>query len=143
MSFPTVFGIASPNGRDPWLVGVINAAPYFGKFTTSICFSAILRGTPADYLGLPLRSPVASAGLGVWLSDPLNRICGRRGVIFITAIILIATPIGSAFTRTWQELFIARLLLGIGVGLKGSTVREYGPHMLSARIPWLIVSFRP
>ena len=93
LSFPQEFGIGSDQGRDQWLVGVINAAPY-----------------------------IASAGLGCWLSDPLNKYFGRRGTIFITAIILLATPIGSGFTRTWQELFVVRLILGIGMGAKGSTV---------------------
>lgn len=93
LSFPQEFGIGSDQGRDQWLVGVINAAPY-----------------------------IASAGLGCWLSDPLNKFFGRRGTIFITAIILLATPIGSGFTKTWQELFVVRLILGIGMGAKGSTV---------------------
>lgn len=33
---------------------------------------------------------------------------GRRGAIFITALCLIATPIGSGFTKSWQGLFICR-----------------------------------
>ncbi|KAK9896574.1 sugar transporter [Cystobasidium minutum MCA 4210] len=92
LSFPLEFGIAG-TGRDTWLVGVVNAAPY-----------------------------LASAGLGCWLSDPLNRMFGRRGTIFITAIILIVTPIASGFTQNWQQLFIVRLILGLGMGAKGSTV---------------------
>lgn len=76
-----------------WLVGVINAAPY-----------------------------IASAFLGCWLSDPLNNWFGRRGAIFIAAIFLILTPIGSALCQTWEQLLVCRLLMGIGMGLKGSTV---------------------
>jgi MFS family permease len=57
---------------------------------------------------------------GCWLSDPLNNYFGRRGTIFITALILIATPIGSAFTHSWQALFVVRLILGIGMGAKGA-----------------------
>jgi MFS family permease len=56
------------------------------------------------------------------LSDPLNRFFGRRGTIFITAIILIVTPIASGFTQNWQQLFVVRLILGLGMGAKGSTV---------------------
>jgi hypothetical protein len=33
---------------------------------------------------------------------------GRRGAIFITALCLIATPIGSGFTKSWQGLFACR-----------------------------------
>lgn len=66
-SFPDEFGISdragTPNAEyHSWLIGVINAAPY-----------------------------LSSAGLGCWLSDPLNNLVGRRGVIFLTALILIIT----------------------------------------------------
>lgn len=79
--------------RNQWIVGIVNAAPY-----------------------------IASACLGCWLSDPLNRLLGRRGVIFISAIFCVLTPIGSAFTQTWPQLFVTRLLLGLGMGLKASTI---------------------
>ncbi|SNX87241.1 related to HXT5 - Hexose transporter with moderate affinity for glucose [Melanopsichium pennsylvanicum] len=82
--------------KNQWLVGLVNAAPY-----------------------------IASAVLGCWLSDPLNNLCGRRGCIFITALILIATPIASAFTHNWWELFITRFCLGIGMGIKASTTSVY------------------
>ncbi|KAJ5808285.1 hypothetical protein N7474_009554 [Penicillium riverlandense] len=98
LSFPDAFGIPDTTGapnaaHNSWLVGVINAAPY-----------------------------IASAFLGCWLSDPLNRMLGRRGVIFVAAIFCVLSPIGSAFTQTWQQLFGTRLLLGIGMGLKASTI---------------------
>lgn len=110
LSFPLEFGIpeSSPVGvlpgqpgyvtdaeaqRNQWLVGVVNAAPY-----------------------------IASALFGCWISDPLNNYFGRRGCIFITAIILLVTPICSGLTQNWWELFIVRLILGIGMGAKGSTV---------------------
>ncbi|CBQ73436.1 conserved hypothetical protein [Sporisorium reilianum SRZ2] len=79
--------------KNQWLVGLVNAAPY-----------------------------IASAVLGCWLSDPLNNLFGRRGCIFITAVILVITPICSGLTQNWWELFIVRFLLGIGMGAKGSTV---------------------
>lgn len=101
LSFPTEFGIpndaGAPNAaRNSWIVGVVNAAPY-----------------------------IASAACGCWLSDPLNNYLGRRGTIFVTALILIATPIASGFTHSWQTLFVVRLILGIGMGAKGSTVPVY------------------
>jgi len=93
LGFPQEFGIGSGSQADEWLVGVVNAGPYIG-----------------------------SAALGCWLSDPLNRFFGRRGTIFITALILIATPIASAFTHSWETLFVVRLVMGIGMGAKGATV---------------------
>lgn len=96
--------------NDEWLKGVINAAPY-----------------------------IASAGLGCWLSDPINNLIGRRGCIFITALILLATPIGSAFTHSWQTLLVVRLILGIGMGAKGSTVPIYAAENAPASIRGALV----
>ncbi|CAG7994753.1 unnamed protein product [Penicillium salamii] len=98
LSFPDAFGISDAKGapnaaRNLWLVGVINAAPY-----------------------------IASAVLGCWLSDPCNRFLGRRGTIFMSSIFCVLTPIGCAVTQTWEQLFVVRLLLGIGMGLKASTI---------------------
>ncbi|KAJ5887994.1 hypothetical protein N7495_008035 [Penicillium taxi] len=94
LSFPDAFGIPEKgNERNQWIVGVVNAAPY-----------------------------IASAVLGCWLSDPCNRLLGRRGTIFIAAIFCVLSPIGSAVTQNWPQLFVTRLLLGIGMGLKASTI---------------------
>lgn len=107
LSFPDAFGISDAQYLDPpyntevnqnasrnqWLVGLINAAPY-----------------------------IASAFFGCWLSDPLNHYFGRRGTIFVSAAFCCLSVIGSACTQNWWELFITRLLLGVGMGCKASTV---------------------
>ena len=82
---------------------------------------------------------IASAFVGCWLSDPLNNILGRRGVIFLTALILIITPICSGLTQTWQQLFVVRLLLGIGMGAKGSTVPVFSAELSPATIRGALV----
>ncbi|KAI1258427.1 sugar transporter-domain-containing protein [Xylariaceae sp. FL1019] len=90
--YPKVFGI--PNTTNGSLLeGTINSAPY-----------------------------ISTAVLGCWLSDPLNNYFGRRGTIFISAQFLIWPVIGSGFVTNWQELLVTRLLMGIGMGIKGSTV---------------------
>ncbi|PCG96148.1 General substrate transporter [Penicillium occitanis (nom. inval.)] len=96
LSFPDALGIpeSGPNAaRNLWLVGVVNAAPYLG-----------------------------AAGIGGWLSDPMNRLFARRGTIFLSAIFCVLAPIGGAVAQTWVQLFITRILLGIGMGLKASTI---------------------
>ncbi|WWD09184.1 hypothetical protein V865_007306 [Kwoniella europaea PYCC6329] len=115
LSFPAEFGIARPVGtpegnRDEWIVGFVNAAPY-----------------------------IASAVCGCWLSDPLNHFFGRRGEIFITSLILIATPIASGFTHSWQALAAVRLVLGIGMGAKASTVPMYAAELAPANIRGALV----
>jgi sugar porter (SP) family MFS transporter len=54
---------------------------------------------------------------------------------------LTATPIGSAFARTWQELFAARFIMGIGIGAKNATVPIYSAEMAPARIRGALVMF--
>jgi sugar porter (SP) family MFS transporter len=115
LSFPTEFGIPDSadqphHARNSWLVGVVNAAPY-----------------------------ISAAFCGCWLSDPLNNYLGRRGTIFVTALILIATPIASGFTHSWQTLFVVRLILGIGMGAKGSTVPVFAAENSPAQIRGALV----
>ncbi|KAL9021892.1 MAG: hypothetical protein Q9185_000906 [Variospora sp. 1 TL-2023] len=117
LSFPSEFGLADAEGtvnpgRDEWIVGVINAIIFL------------------------------TAGLiGAFIVDPLNYYFGRRGEIFITACILTATPIGSGFAQSWQGLFAARFIMGIGIGAKNATVPIYSAEMAPARIRGALVMF--
>lgn len=43
------------------------------------------------------------------------------GAIFVAANFCLWPVIGSAFTQTWVQLLICRLLLGVGMGAKAST----------------------
>ncbi|EEB96638.1 hypothetical protein MPER_04195 [Moniliophthora perniciosa FA553] len=100
--FTSQFGI-DPNtedvalqGRNQWLLGLVNSAPY-----------------------------LCCAVLGCWLTDPLNRYLGRRGTIFVTAIFSFITCIWQGLTNSWWHLFISRFVLGIGIGPKSATVPVY------------------
>jgi sugar porter (SP) family MFS transporter len=55
----------------------------------------------------------------------VNDFFGRRGAIFGSAIFCFAAPLGGAFCQTWPQMFVTRLLLGLGMGLKGSTIPIY------------------
>lgn len=110
LSWPVEFGVSDaktdPNYyRNTWIVGLVNAAPY-----------------------------IASAFLGCWLADPLNNYLGRRGAIFVSAVFCFLPVIGSAVTQTWEQLFVTRLLLGIGMGCKASTVPPYAAENVPALI---------
>lgn len=65
---------------------------------------------------------IGSALLGCWLSDPCNYYLGRRGAIFVSSVFCLITPFGQALSQTWPQLFVTRALLGIGMGLKASTI---------------------
>jgi len=111
LSFPEEFGI-NGTGTDEWIVGIVN----------SIIF--------------------LTAGLiGAFITDPLNHYLGRRGEIFLTAACLTATPIGSGFAKSWQGLFAARFVMGIGIGAKNATVPIYSAEMAPARVRGALVMF--
>lgn len=57
--------------------------------------------------------------------SPLNSKFGRRNTIFITCLISSLTCLWQAFPNNWWHLFIARFMLGIGIGPKSSTVPVY------------------
>ncbi|KAI1213678.1 major facilitator superfamily domain-containing protein [Annulohypoxylon truncatum] len=110
LSFPAQFGIGGQTDHDILLVGLINSAPYIG-----------------------------SALIGCWLSDPLNCHFGRRGTIFISAIFCLLTPIAGALTQNWQQLLVTRILLGVGMGIKASTVPIFAAENSPASIRGALV----
>ncbi|KAN0116412.1 major facilitator superfamily [Russula decolorans] len=79
-----------------WLLGLVNSAPY-----------------------------LCCAILGCWLTEPLNSWLGRRGTIFVCAVISFLACIWQSVTNSWPHLFVARFFLGIGIGPKSSTVPVY------------------
>ncbi|KAI8717111.1 MFS domain-containing protein [Fusarium sp. LHS14.1] len=85
-----------PNEREcaknSWIIGFVNAMPYI-----TICLFA------------------------GWISDPLNNWMGRRGVIFVAAILSLLAPFGMAVSQTWGTARCV-MLLGIEMGLEKVTV---------------------
>jgi sugar porter (SP) family MFS transporter len=97
--FAPQFHIDSKSGnasRNEWLLGLVNSAPY-----------------------------LCCAVLGCWLTEPLNNWLGRRGTIFVCATISFLACIWQGVTNSWQHLFVARFVLGLGIGPKSSTVPVY------------------
>ncbi|CAL1708154.1 unnamed protein product [Somion occarium] len=113
--FASQFGI-DPNsqdgnaGRNQWLFGLVNSAPY-------LCCGMI----------------------SCWLTAPLNVYLGRRGTIFLTAFISFASCIWQGVTNSWQHLFVARFVLGFGIGPKSSTVPVYAAECAPAVIRGALV----
>ncbi|MCJ1386804.1 hypothetical protein MMC17_009932 [Xylographa soralifera] len=113
--FPPDLGIPitadSPYANiNAWIVGLINAAPYF-----------------------------SAAFLGCFLADPLNLYLGRRGAIFTAAVFCLGSVLGSASVQTWQQLLTCRLLLGIGMGVKATTIPIFATESSPASIRGALV----
>jgi len=92
LNWPQQLGLSNlqgcdPTGIDAWKFSIVNAATY-----------------------------LSASLVGCWLSDPLNEyFFGRRAAICLSAVIILASAIGGACTRTWQELLVTRILLGLGM----------------------------
>ncbi|BDD59268.1 hypothetical protein MAP00_004488 [Monascus purpureus] len=94
------FGISTEEGkggsRSSWLVGLVNSAPY-----------------------------ICCAFIGCWLTVPFNHWFGRRGTIFLTCCFSAITCFWQGFVNSWWHMFVARFMLGFGIGPKSATVPIY------------------
>ncbi|PYI04639.1 MFS sugar transporter [Aspergillus sclerotiicarbonarius CBS 121057] len=94
-----------------------------------------------DYLtGLVVGAPyLACALIGCWLTEPLNRYLARRGTIFLSCFIAAVASIWEGVANSWVNLFIARFVLGLGIGSKSSTVPVYAAECSPAPIRGALV----
>ncbi|KAH7245821.1 major facilitator superfamily domain-containing protein [Fusarium tricinctum] len=85
-------GEARGNGANTtaqWQLGAMNAVPFF-----------------------------VAAFPGVLLSLPLNYCLGRRGSLALSALLIIASSVGSGFAITWRQILGARVVGGIAMGIR-------------------------
>ncbi|KAH7275685.1 hypothetical protein MRS44_006120 [Fusarium solani] len=90
--------------------------------------------------GLIVGAPyLCCAIIGCWLTEPLNRYLGRRGTIFISCLIAAIASVWEGVANSWVNLFIARFVLGFGIGPKSSTVPVYAAECAPALIRGALV----
>ncbi|KAI5290953.1 hypothetical protein KEM52_000299, partial [Ascosphaera acerosa] len=90
--------------------------------------------------GLIVGAPyLVCATLGCWITEPLNRFLGRRGTIFLTCFIAAVASVWEGVANSWVNLLIARLVLGLGIGPKSSTVPIYTAECAPAPIRGALV----
>jgi MFS family permease len=83
--------------------------------------------------GLIVGAPyLACAVLGCWLTEPLNRLFARRGTIFLSCFIAAVASIWEGVANSWVNLFLARFVLGLGIGSKSSSMFTYCKSVLVA-----------
>jgi sugar porter (SP) family MFS transporter len=84
--------------------------------------------------GLINGAPYLMCSVACWANDWWNFYLGRKWVIFWCCVISFVTCIWQAVTNNWWHLFISRLFLGIGIGIKSATcptyVAECTPHTI-------------
>jgi MFS family permease len=71
--------------------------------------------------GIDIRLKLTFTLRGAWFSDPLNEyLSGRRPAIFVAGIFSFFPAIGAGASRTWVQLLVCRILLGVGLGCKAA-----------------------
>ncbi|KAL4926381.1 sugar porter family MFS transporter [Aspergillus undulatus] len=90
--------------------------------------------------GLVVGAPyLACAIIGCWMTEPMNRYFARRGTIFISCVIAAVASIWEGVANSWVNLFLARFVLGLGIGAKSSTVPVYAAECAPATIRGALV----
>jgi MFS family permease len=82
-------------------------------------------------VGFINAAPTISGLFAAWAADPLNNMMGRHGVIFFTGLFCVFPVLAQAFTQNWWGLLLTRLIMGIGMGIKITTI----PIMTSEGYP--------
>ena len=111
----------------PQYMGVHKDFNFFGYDTDLI--EGLINGAP--YL--------CASCLACWMSDFWNRHLGRKGTIFWTCVISAVTCFWQGFTNTWYHLFIARFIMGFGIGIKSATVPAYAAECTPKQIRGALV----
>lgn len=90
--------------------------------------------------GLVVGAPyLACAILGCWLTEPLNALLARRGTIFLSCLIAALASVWEGVANSWVNLFLARFVLGLGIGSKSTTVPVYSAECSPAPIRGALV----
>lgn len=92
--------------------------------------------------GLVNGAPYLCCAVACWTSHYWNKKLGRKWVIFWTCLISGVTCIWQALVNLkWYHLFIARFVMGAGVGIKSATVPAYAaettPHTIRGSLVML------
>lgn len=90
--------------------------------------------------GLVVGAPyLACATVGCWLTEPMNRLMGRRGAIFVSCLVAALASVWEGVCNSMGNLLAARFVLGLGIGAKSSTTPVYSAECAPAPIRGALV----
>ncbi|KAK7707714.1 hypothetical protein SLS57_009229 [Botryosphaeria dothidea] len=119
---------------------VNNGAQAFYLVELGITSDRFSKSMQDNLTGLVVGAPyLACAIIGCWLTEPMNKIFARRGTIFISCLIAAIASIWEGVCNSWVNLFIARFVLGLGIGAKSTTVPVYTAECSPAPIRGALV----
>jgi len=75
------------------------------------------------------------------LTQPLNKLLGRRGTIFFACVFSSASCLAQAFSKDWKMMVGFRIILGLGFGPKSATIPIYASECAPANIRGALVMF--
>lgn len=108
MGWPKEFNvnanIINENGYNVWTFGIVNAVLWF-----------------AAMLGPAIFDPICNA---------TRFAAGRRGSVLVAAILSLIGTIFASYSQNWQQLLGARIILGVGIGAKASTIPIWESEIL-------------
>ncbi|WQF82747.1 Putative major facilitator, sugar transporter, major facilitator superfamily [Colletotrichum destructivum] len=91
-------------------------------------------------VGVVNAAPTLFGLISAWAADPINDRLGRRGTIFLTGLFCVFPVLAQAFTRNWWGLLLCRLFMGLGMGVKISTIPVYSAEVAPAAVRGGIVT---
>ena len=124
------------NGAQAFYLDEFNITPTPGSGKTSRFSTSEQDNLTGLIVGAPY---LACAILGCWLTEPLNKILARRGTIFLSCAVAAIASIWEGVANSWVNLFIARFVLGLGIGSKSTTVPVYTAECAPAPIRGALV----
>lgn len=92
-------------------------------------------------IGFVASAPYLCCVFSCWLTQPLNKVLGRRGTIFFACIFSIGSCLAQAFSYNWRMMVGFRFLLGIGFGPKSATIPIYASECAPANVRGALVMF--
>ncbi|KAK5309246.1 hypothetical protein LTR70_010467, partial [Exophiala xenobiotica] len=125
---------AAVNGAQQWYQAA------FQKYIDILRGLESLHAAPG-IVGLINGAPYLCCVVSCWLTPLLNEKFGRRGTVFLSTVFSITFAALQARVQSWWELFIYRLLLGIGIGPKSATIPIYIAECAPASIRGSLVMF--
>jgi SP family xylose:H+ symportor-like MFS transporter len=97
-------------------------------------------GLSAAMMGWAASSALVGCVLGAALAGLMSDRLGRKKVLVVSAVLFVASAVGTALPRTLSELVFFRLIGGIGVGAASMTSPLYIAEISPARIRGRMVS---
>ena len=95
---------------------------------------------PQMWKGWAAACALLGCAMGAAMAGMLSDRFGRRGMLMVSAVLFLASAVGTAFPRTFTEFIIFRIIGGLGIGAASMTSPMYIAEIAPARMRGRMVS---